>query len=228
MVGIYKLTNKINGKVYIGQSKHIEKRLKEHVRKTYPGYHGPRNPITYALMKYGVENFDFSVVEECKFSELNEREIYYISLYKSNTKNGGYNMTAGADQQCVLRGELSPVAVAKREEVEFIRECYSDYNITKKQCYEQFNEKFHQINYSTFSDIWKGRCYKDIRPDVLTEENRIMNKKISTERREDVLEIRRLKKSGMKKGEVYKKFDQYNINTFKDVWCNNTFKDEQP
>ena len=67
----------------------------------------------------------------------------------------------------------------------------------------------------------------------------IMNKKISTERRakenhqrivrrEDVLEIRRLKKSGMKKGEVYKKFDQYNINTFKDVWCNNTFKDEQP
>ena len=67
----------------------------------------------------------------------------------------------------------------------------------------------------------------------------IMNKKISTERRakenhqrivrrEDVLEIRRLKKSGMKKGEVYKKFDQYNINTFKDVWCNNTFTDEQP
>ena len=67
----------------------------------------------------------------------------------------------------------------------------------------------------------------------------IVNKKISTERRtkknhqravrrEDVLEIRRLKKSGMKKGEVYKKIDQYNINTFNDVWRNNTFKEEQP
>lgn len=63
MIGIYKITNKINHKCYIGQSNHIEKRLRDH--KTYEWKRHPEYPLYKAFIKYGIENFTFEVIEEC-------------------------------------------------------------------------------------------------------------------------------------------------------------------
>ena len=91
--GIYKITNKINNKVYIGQSIDIYERWKE--------YFGCINDLSCnryihrAIRKYGLENFNFEIIKECKREELNYFEIYYIDFYKSTFDKFGYNITPG-------------------------------------------------------------------------------------------------------------------------------------
>ena len=88
--GIYKITNLINNKVYIGQSKQIEIRWQQHKtsNKNYALYS--------AFKKYGIDNFKFEIIEECFENLLNEREKYWINFYHSLAPNG-YNMTLGGD-----------------------------------------------------------------------------------------------------------------------------------
>lgn len=82
---VYKITNKLNGKVYIGQTTEgIEKRWKRHC-----GYQ--LNDGTYihnAIKKYGKENFIIEQIDEAKNqNELNILEAYYINLFKDNSYN---------------------------------------------------------------------------------------------------------------------------------------------
>lgn len=89
MIGIYKITNKLNNKAYIGQSKHIEQRWKEHQQLSR------KSLIHKAIEKYGINNFTFEILEECSVDELDEREIYWIKVY--NTFENGYNLTRGGN-----------------------------------------------------------------------------------------------------------------------------------
>ena len=77
MIGIYKITNKTNGRAYIGQSIHIEQRWQEHISQN------KNSLIHLAIKKYGVKNFTFEVLEECAQSKLNEQEVYWIACYDS-------------------------------------------------------------------------------------------------------------------------------------------------
>lgn len=90
--GIYKITNQINGKCYIGQSIDIEKRWKQH--KLQSSWRKQKEKILYkAFTKYGLNNFIFEIIEECQRKDLDKREIYWIKKFDSY-KNG-YNMTKG-------------------------------------------------------------------------------------------------------------------------------------
>lgn len=90
MIGIYKFTNKINNKSYIGQSVCIEKRYQQHIRSISKS----KLPFHMALAKYGIDNFDFEVLVECSKDELNDKEKYYIQQYNSLVPNG-YNLQQG-------------------------------------------------------------------------------------------------------------------------------------
>ena len=57
---VYKITNKLNNKIYIGQSVNIERRWKEHICDNRKN-----SLIHLAIQKYGKDNFDFEVIEEC-------------------------------------------------------------------------------------------------------------------------------------------------------------------
>lgn len=95
MMGIYKIENNLDGKVYIGQSINITERISEHKRNAFnEEYVSYRYKIYKAIRKYGLENFTFSIIEQCSNQiELDEREIYWINYYDSY-KNG-YNETLG-------------------------------------------------------------------------------------------------------------------------------------
>lgn len=95
-IGIYKIQNKINGKIYIGQSVNIKKRWTKH-RNSYCDTfdHNYNTHLYRSMRKYGIENFEFSIVELCLQQELNERERYWISYYNSFFQ--GYNLTFGGD-----------------------------------------------------------------------------------------------------------------------------------
>jgi group I intron endonuclease len=73
MIGIYKITNKKNGKVYIGQSANIERRFKEHCHQNKS-----RISVDKAIFDEGIENFSFEVVEVCSIEELNDKETFWI------------------------------------------------------------------------------------------------------------------------------------------------------
>lgn len=91
--GIYKLTNQLDGKIYIGQSVNIKDRWGTHIKMGLGAETPSRNKLYSAMLKDGVENFTFEVLEECPSSQLNEREKFYIDFFSSSEY--GYNSTRG-------------------------------------------------------------------------------------------------------------------------------------
>lgn len=90
MIGIYKIENQINHKVYIGKSIHLERRLSEHC------FPSANQEIDLAIKKDGINNFNFQILEECSLSQLSEREQYYIHKYNC-IKPNGYNIVDYSD-----------------------------------------------------------------------------------------------------------------------------------
>ena len=96
MIGIYKITNNINGKVYVGQSKCIERRWCRHRNASFnPNGDEYDKPLYRAIRKNGLENFSFEVIEECLIDELDNKEKYWIQYYNSCNPNFGYNLVEG-------------------------------------------------------------------------------------------------------------------------------------
>ena len=93
MAYIYKITNDINGKVYVGKTEFsLEKRFMEHCRESERGRDVNR-PLYSAMRKYGIDHFHIELIEETDKPE--EREVYWIEQLRSY-KNG-YNATLGGD-----------------------------------------------------------------------------------------------------------------------------------
>ena len=93
MIGfVYIIKNTINSKIYIGQTRtSVKQRWMEHLRHSkYSVY-----PINKAMKKYGVDKFYIETLETCPVEKLDEREIFYISLYESYNKSKGYNVSLG-------------------------------------------------------------------------------------------------------------------------------------
>ena len=96
---IYKITNLINGKIYIGQTVVTEpQRWQNHV---WHAYNDPKNDAVYlcnAIKKYGKENFKREIIDEADTrDELNNKEIQYILLYNSTDPSIGYNIANGGE-----------------------------------------------------------------------------------------------------------------------------------
>lgn len=94
--GIYKITNKENGKSYIGLSVDIESRWSDHIKKMNSTEQYDK-PLYRAFRKYGLSNFIFEILEECKSSELGVKEKYWIKELKTAYEEFGYNSTLGGE-----------------------------------------------------------------------------------------------------------------------------------
>ena len=80
--GVYRWTNKVNGKIYIGSSVDLSKRLRNYFNIYYLSDLKDIMIIYKALLAHGFENFKLDILEHCKPSELIKREQYYIDLLK--------------------------------------------------------------------------------------------------------------------------------------------------
>ena len=160
MIGIYKITKISNGKSYIGQSNDIERRFKEHQQKGTSS----RIPLDIAIQKYGINAFTYEILEECSIDKLNEREQYWIKYY--NTIKNGYNCSAGGEQQSL--GENNGRAKLTEKDIIQIRKAYANHE-KQKDVYEKYKDI---ISFSYFQNLWQGRSWGHIMPEVFTKENK--------------------------------------------------------
>jgi hypothetical protein len=92
--GIYKITRKSTGEIYIGRAVSVDKRWTEHAKMAFSIGSIAHSTLHTLMEKDGIWNYTFELLEEVPKEQLNEREKYYIDFYDSknfglNQKNGG-------------------------------------------------------------------------------------------------------------------------------------------
>ena len=283
---LYKVTNLINDKIYIGITNNYKRRWREH--KTN---HNPKSIIAKAIQKYGENNFKFEVLfQGLSLEESEEKEIEMIKKFNSLVPNG-YNISKGGQ---ITSGCNNGRALLTEEEVRYIKSnrnqpMYKLYEIfNEKISYEQFKKVYNnltyleiiptvdvypfnmefgcQFNHGNFSlaeiedirskyqqgihwkevyreyqqscskqrfwQIYTGRGYKYVMPEVFTEENKAKHKNKSSGSKnpnsklneEQVLDIRKMNKQGINNQEIYNKYPFVTPNTIRDIINRKTWK----
>lgn len=124
-IGIYLITNLIDGKVYVGKTQRVKgfkRRFSEHIYELNNNLKKSNLHFQNAWNKYGEDNFEFSVLEIVEKINnnstlslmINNLEKYWIKFYNSNNKNNGYNLTEGGD------GQLGVIATEKTKKLRSI------------------------------------------------------------------------------------------------------------
>lgn len=133
---IYKITNKTNGKCYIGQTiQKLKYRWKSHCKKSS---NKPQYAINYAIKKYGPGNFIIEQICECNNQfELDNKEIEYIKFYNSIIDNKkGYNLTSGGQSRGKASKEtkikLSLSHIGKSTKLQFTKDVCKKISIALK------------------------------------------------------------------------------------------------
>lgn len=125
--GIYQIRNIITGKKYIGQSVDIYRRWWEHkARVDNKNTNCYNKPLYTAIRKYGIDNFEFIILEECLPEELNNKEAHYIQTLSTLVPNG-YNLLASSEKDIgTLERCKQCGAIITRSTVNHLcRACYS-------------------------------------------------------------------------------------------------------
>ncbi len=161
MVGIYKITEIQNpNNFYIGKSNDIQRRFNEHKTKSYEQ---SRIPFDKEIQIKGKDAFTYEILEECSVEQLNEKEKYWIEKLQA-TKSG--NVFEGGLTDVV--GENNPRVKLSEEDVIKIRIAYANHK-KQKEVYENYKDI---ISFQYFQNLWQGRAWGHIMPEVFTEENK--------------------------------------------------------
>lgn len=170
MIGIYKITNKLNNISYIGLSNDIHKRWNSHCSSSYNDKAKDYDTAIHrAIRKYGKENFTLEVLESFDtydYQLLTKREQYWISFY--DTYHNGYNETIGGEIGNMQHGENHSRAKLTKQDVIDIRTRYANL----ERCMIVYEDYKDRIGRTGFNKIWKGETRKDIMPEIYTPENR--------------------------------------------------------
>ena len=191
---IYKATNKINGKSYIGQTtKPLEERIRGHLKSN-------KNIYFHLELKKYSDNFEWSILENCSSKdELNIKEIYYIKYYDSFGENG-YNSTSGGHYFKMtdeIRKKLSdshkgytPTDETRRRLSEATKgriqsdECkrkVSESKLGKKRSDETKNKISESLKGNIISDETKLKISKSLTGKRISEETKLKMKKYQNE-----------------------------------------------
>ena len=139
MKAIYKITNNINNKVYIGQSVDPNKRFQSHIsRSKNPVEDRDGSALHWAMHKYGIDNFTMEILGW--YEDYNEKEKEFIKKYNSISPNG-YNILKGGEEPPHRYGENHPLNKYSQELVDKIIEDLRFSNLSQKEI-----ERKYQIN----------------------------------------------------------------------------------
>lgn len=163
--GIYKVTNLITNKVYIGQSIDIKRRWWEHKSRAYEdGTNCYNKPLYKSMRKYGLDNFTLEILEECPVESLNEKEAYYIQYYNCVTPNG-YNILASSDKDLsnINRCEKCGKPISYNTKNHLCKECYAKTTrVVERPSKEELYQMLKDTNFSKVATHF-GVCDNTIR-----------------------------------------------------------------
>ena len=143
---IYKIENKINHKIYIGQSVNPAKRFTAHCNTNkYTSL------ITNAIKKYGKENFTLDILGW--YEDYNEKEKYYIKQYRSLAPYG-YNILEGGQEPPHGKGEANNFAKISNEMAENIKKDLLNWDIPRKQIVKKYKITNDIIRHINDGDSW--------------------------------------------------------------------------
>jgi group I intron endonuclease len=146
VIGIYKIENLINGKVYIGQSRNIEKRWVAHRTRPFNQNSNQYDiPLYRSIRKYGLENFSFVVLEETQIEDLDNREKYWIEYYGSHNIEKGYNLTDG--------GNSAAFTILTHKQVDEIK-LLLETNMSQQDIANKYNVDQRSISYINTGATW--------------------------------------------------------------------------
>lgn len=228
MIGIYKLVNNINKKVYIGQSLNIERRYGEHLRSAQPEKYSCKNerdsktPIHLAMQKYGVKNFTLVVLCECTQEELNEMERYYIKFYHSNDKKYGYNITEGGQDNFALKRAQHSQAKLSEKNIADIKKMLINNICTNQEIAKRFNVSPATISLINNGKIWneENEQYplrkKEIKQQGSNNNNAQVNEEIVMMIRQDYVDL--------SFAEIVDKYNQYTKSCLRSIIYGESWK----
>ena len=154
VMGIYMFKNKITNKIYIGKSKNIYNRIKEHFRHSLRDTNHTKYHFYNDLKKYEYDDWIIQCIEQIEDEDiLGDRELYYINLY--NSVEEGYNCSYSTDGGH-LYGDSNPNSIISDEDIYKIRELYKT-DITVREAFKQFD---NISSLKTFEGIWRGYTRK--------------------------------------------------------------------
>ena len=162
---VYKITNNINCKVYIGITTcSLEYRWSKHV--TESRNENNTKHLYKAMRKYGLDNFSIEQIDSSEdFKKLGELERQYIKQYDSQNPNKGYNLTAGGESN---QWDANPASKLSYDDVVQIREIYAMGELSLSECWEMYSDR---MSYSGFQKIWDGTTWQGIMDWVYSEKN---------------------------------------------------------
>jgi group I intron endonuclease len=108
--GIYLIRNTVNGKVYVGQSVHIQRRWHEHKKCAKWGH---KSHLYDAIRKYGADAFTHEILEECGPHQFDEREAYWMARYDCRDPSKGYNLLPAGQRGRVMDADCRERIAAK-------------------------------------------------------------------------------------------------------------------
>lgn len=165
---IYCYTNKINNKKYVGQTNNLNRRKKQHIQDSIHQHKGHEvayeQPIHCAIRKYGIDNFDISVLEIIEtenWSDVNKLEAKWIKELNTLTPEG-YNLKVeGQANQGKNKSKIDP---------EIIKQIISD--LKNKIPIIEISEKYN-LSRPYISDINNGRCLRQSNEKYPLQQNRM-------------------------------------------------------
>lgn len=162
---IYKITNQINNKVYIGLTTcSLKYRWAKHITES-KNINNTKH-LYKSMRKYGIENFTIEEIDSTNdFKELGRLERYYIQQYNSTNPNLGYNLTHGGESN---QYDGNPSAKVTVEDVIQIREIYAMGELRLLECWKMYSDR---LSYSGFQKIWNGVTWQGIMDWVYSKEN---------------------------------------------------------
>lgn len=180
MIGIYKIQNKISGKLYIGSSYNIRERLNNHKSMLRCNRHHSIY-LQNAFNKYGIENFIFEIIEECELEQLMIREQYYINNFNFNNL---YNILPKSSpgfckkhkRKSIIksqrsRGYSSVYKIDYKGKILQEFDLISDINIKHNNIYNSIKKK-QCLKNKNFGFIYSKDYYKNYKPKLIKNWNK--------------------------------------------------------
>jgi len=157
IIGIYKITNIINNKVYIGQSKDIDTRLRGHKSTLKANTHFNIH-LQRAYNKYGINSFTYDIQEECSEDVINNRESYWIEFYNSMDRFHGYNIDYGGNKDVMSEEHKLNMSIKRKGTYEIDA---TDVDITYSEIKEILKQKSKNEKLLLYGMLINSKRYSD-------------------------------------------------------------------